>query len=501
MKPKANHPLIEHPAGNSHGGRCRGCPTHLSRRTFISMSLACGALAWTQRPLAWAAEAASAAPLPAYPRAKIYVFYSGGAGAWPKPEFDAAAARAKYEKYMDEIARKLPEVELVGREPLGGGPDSVERIKQSGAHGVLCIKMGPSLPTWALASGLPLAIYDAPFSIHEWIHIQEERRAGQPIVHLPSRDWKDIDFAVNLLKAAAQMRQSRILLVSAAAGARRQTIKKKFGCEVVEITTQQVVEAHKAVDEKLATELAENLFIKAAQKIVEPTRAEIIKSTKMYVAMRQMLAEHKAQAITVNCLGGMPIHILGYPCLGFSQLCDLGYPGACEADLDSTLTMLMFQYGANKPGFITDPLFDLSKNAVIHAHCVSPTKMDGPNGPRHPFNIRSHRDDNRGASGEVALRVGETITCAKVINDDAILISTGKIIEGKMPEFDDAGCRTQITVEVNGSAQKMLENWSKDITHARDMMSLLHRVVFYGDHTRMVHYLSHLMGFKEIPEC
>ena len=255
------------------------------------------------------------------------------------------------------------------------------------------------------------------------------------------------------------------------------------------------------MDEKLATEVAEELFLKPAKKIVEPTREEIIKSTKMYLGMRQMLADHQAQAITVNCLGGMPIQVLGYPCLGFAELCDLGYPGACEADLDSTLTMLMLQYGANKPGFITDPLFDLSKNAVIHAHCVAPTRMDGPNGERHSFNIRTHRDDNSGASAEVALRVGETITCAKVVNDDAMLISTGKIIEGKVPEFDDAGCRTQITVEVKGSAERMLENWSKDITHARDARTLLHRVVFYGDHTRMIHHLSHLMGFKEIQEC
>jgi hypothetical protein len=453
------------------------------------------------RPPVRAAETGSLVPLPPVPKAKIYVFFSGGAGAWPKPEFDAAAARAKYNKYVGEIAAKFPDVEFVGRQALDGGGEAVERIKRSGAQGILCIKIGPSMPTWSLATGLPLAIYDAPFSIHEWMYIQEERRAGKPIVHLPSRDWKEIDFAVTLLKTAAQVRHSKILIVSAPAGSRRETIQKKFGCEVIDISTQQMVEAHKHVDDKLATEVAETRFLKPAKKIVEPTREEIIKSTKMYLGMRQMLADYQAQAITVNCLGGMPIQVLGYPCLGFAELCDLGYPGACEADLDSTLTMLLLQYGANKPGFITDPLFDLSKNAVIHAHCVAPTRMDGPNGTRHAFNLRTHRDDNRGASAEVALRVGETITCAKVVNDEAMLISTGKIIEGKVPEFDDAGCRTQITVEVKGSAERMLENWSKDITHARDARTLLHRVVFYGDHTRLLHHLSHLMGFKEIQEC
>ena len=480
---------------------CLNCAAGVTRRRFLAASAALGALCWMGRPPVQAALTGSLVPLPPVPKARIYVFFSGGAGAWPKPEFDAEAARAKYNKYVGEIAASFPEVEFVGRQTLDGGSEAVERIKQSGAQGILCIKIGPSMPTWSLATGLPLAIYDTPFSIHEWMYIQEERRAGKPIVHLPSRDWKDIDFAVTLLKTAAQMRQSRILIVSAEAGSRRETIKNKFGCEVIDISTQQAVEAHKQVDEKLATEVAEQLFLKPAKKIVEPTREEIIKSTKMYLGMRQMLADYKAQAITVNCLGGMPIQVLGYPCLGFSQLCDLGYPGACEADLDSTLTMLLLQYGANKPGFITDPLFDLSKNAVIHAHCVAPTRMDGPKGKRHSFNIRTHRDDNSGASAEVALRVGQVITCAKVVNDDAMLLSTGKIIEGKVAEFDDAGCRTQITVEVKGSAERMLENWSKDITHARDARALLHRVVFSGDHPRMIHHLSHLMGFKEIQEC
>jgi hypothetical protein len=473
----------------------------LNRRGFLAATAALGAASLLKPQRGWAAAPDLVPPLPPYPKVKIYVFYSGGAGAWPKPEFDAPAARAKYDAYIGQLAARFPDVELVGRQALAGGDESVQQIKRSGAQGILCVKIGPSMPTWSLAANLPLAIYDAPFSIHEWILIQEQRRAGKPIVHLPSRDWKEIDFAVSLLKTAAQMRQSKILMVSALPGKRQETIKTKFGCEVIPITTPQAVEAHQKVDPRLGEELAERLFFQTAAKIVEPQREEIIKSAKMYVAMRRMLAVHQAHAITINCLGGIPIEILGYPCLGFAQLLDEGRPGVCEADLDSALTMLLFQYAVNKPGFITDPLFDLSKNAVIHAHCVSPRRMDGPEGKPHPYNIRTHRDDNRGASAEVAMRVGQKITCAKFINDDALLVSTGKIIEGKVPEFDDAGCRTQITVEVDGSAEQMLENFSKDITHSRDMRTLLHRVVFYGDHIRMVHHLSHLMGYKVIPEC
>ena len=78
--------------------------------------------------------------------------------------------------------------------------------------------------------------------------------------------------------------------------------------------------------------------------------------------------------------------------------------GACEGDMDSTLTMLMFQYAFGLPGFITDPVFDTASNALIHFHCTSATKMDGPAGKRLPFTIRTQSDSDQGVSLEVENR-------------------------------------------------------------------------------------------------
>ena len=136
-----------------------------------------------------------------------------------------------------------------------------------------------------------------------------------------------------------------------------------------------------------------------------------------------------------------------------------------------------------------NPLFDTSQNSVIHAHCLSPTKMDGPAGDRAPFTIRTHRDDNRGASLEVELRVGQEITCAKLANLNTMLISTGKIIA--IPDFDDRGCRTQITTEV-ADARAMFRNWGGGLLKG-DMMTLLHRVVFYGDRLESVRDMAILL--------
>jgi hypothetical protein len=69
--------------------------------------------------------------------------------------------------------------------------------------------------------------------------------------------------------------------------------------------------------------------------------------------------------------------------------------------------------------------------------------MDGPQTEqRAPFVVRNHREDNKGASLQVELRVGQEITCAKLCDLDTLLVSTGRITG--IPNSDDRGCRTQV---------------------------------------------------------
>jgi hypothetical protein len=159
--------------------------------------------------------------------------------------------------------------------------------------------------------------------------------------------------------------------------------------------------------------------------------------------------------------------------------------------------MLLFAYAVGVPGFISDPLFDTSRSAVIHAHCTSTTKLDGPAGPRAPFLIRTQCDSNQGVSLEVQMRVGQEITCAKLVNLDTMLISTGRIVE--LTDFHDRGCRTQITTEV-ANAKSMVQNWGGGVL-GEDMMTLLHRVIFYGSHIERMRDLAPLMGWKVVEEA
>jgi hypothetical protein len=80
------------------------------------------------------------------------------------------------------------------------------------------------------------------------------------------------------------------------------------------------------------------------------------------------------------------------------------------------------------------------------------------------------------------------------------MISTGEAL-GNVD--DDRGCRTKIRTRVKDS-RKLLENWSAALTGGPGMpgtRDLLHRVVFYGDHTKAVERLGRLTGFKVVREA
>ena len=90
---------------------------------------------------------------------------------------------------------------------------------------------------------------------------------------------------------------------------------------------------------------------------------------------------------------------------------------------------MMFRYAFGVPGFITDPVFDTARNALIHFHCTSVTKLDGPKGERMPFTMRTQTDSGRGVALQVDNRLGQEVTCAKFVNLADMAYSTGKIIE------------------------------------------------------------------------
>jgi len=434
------------------------------------------------------------------PPVRIHQVYVGRTGgiylSRPTEEID------KFEKYLAGLEHQLGDVKFIGGEvvPPAEAEKVVARLGEAdglllfhlSGHGGRALERGLGK---LVDAGLPTAVFSQPFSGHGWMFFPQWQKEGKKVVLLPTSDWDEIDQVVALMRVAPHLRQTRIITVGEPRGTdpacTAEQVKQRLGAEVVAISNEQVIKTHQAIDTKAAEAEAQRYWISQARQIVEPSKDDIVNSARLYLAIKKLMLKERAHAVTSS-------HCMGRPakaCLTFTKLNDLGLVGACEGDMDSTLTMLMFAYAFGVPGFISDPVFDTSRNVLIHFHCTSATRMDGPAGKRLPFTIRTQSDTEKGVSLDVENRVGQVVTCAKFVNLDTMLISTGRIIE---VTHDELGCRTQFVTEV-ADARKMFHNWGAGILKG-GIMTRLHRVVFYGDYLQSIRNLGILMGFNVVQE-
>jgi len=463
---------------------CKG----VSRRGFLgAMSAGAAVLGTEAMTGALAAAAGDAAPRPKSKVRVAKIYLAVPVAGWPKPDLDLAADVKKYEEEFAKLKPQLADIEFVE----GGLVTSAQQLsaakqKFKGVTGILAIHLNCGV-TASLNSllelGVPLVFFAMPYAGHEWHTIASMHRLGKKIEMFPTSNYADLAAAVRPFRAIQRLKEAKILYICDPGPDANyvKAIHDKFGTQIVNVPSKDLVAAYEAIPLADAKAHAET-WIRGAEKIVEPPKEDIVKGARMDLALFKMVEQAGASAITINCLGmGLIERDMGYPCLGFCRLNDVGLAGVCEADLKSTMTHLLFLNLVGKPGFVTDPVIDLATNTVIHAHCVSATKMDGVNGPAAPYVIRNHLEDHRGCVLQVKMRIGEKITVSRLIGNDVLLYSTGEIVG--TPDVD-RGCRTKIAAKV-GNAQKFLDNWSCG----------LHRVVFYGDHTAD---LRRFCRFKDI---
>lgn len=414
-----------------------------------------------------------------------------------------------------------PEVEFMPTTVQGRADAQalVERNKSEAIDGYLLYILGI---TWQgparilAASGLPLLMVDHLFAGSGGFltDFAANRRQGLPVEYVSSSNFEDViaaarcfavlkqagrtpaDFTaacaaarqqrtpaprevrsepdrlgpIDFERGLEQLKHSRLLVVSGFPEPRTETTDPVFGIRIKPIDFAELRDAYAAADPEQAAHWAE-CWEQEAQRVYEPTADELRRSGAAYVAMRNLLRKHEAQAITINCLGGFyGGHITAYPCLGFCQLNNDGLVGACEADVRSTLTMLVIGTLTGRPGYISDPVIDTSRNQIIYAHCVAPFKVFGPAGPANPYQIKSHSEDRKGASVRSLMPLGYMTSTLEIdTGSRRVIFHKGVAVENV--DLDRA-CRTKLAVEVAGDIDRLMNHWDQWGWH---------RVTFYGD--------------------
>ncbi|MCW5976649.1 MAG: hypothetical protein KIT09_01160 [Bryobacteraceae bacterium] len=414
---------------------------------------------------------------------------------WPKPTLDVPAEIREIEARLAEVERaNAASVRFTGGDVLRTAEDAKAWLaKADDIDGALLIPLAQPTPALgALMDGMkvPSLFFSRPYATHAWSSIAEWQRKGKKKVDVvATSSYGDLDPYMRSFRTVRHLRKSKVLVGAQTPAGRQEltdSFTREFGTGFRFVTGPEFKSRFDAVDEREAQKAADE-FVSGALRVVEPSPKEIRDGLRFYLALARMLKDEKANALTIDCFGSLAADTLpGYPCIAWSKFNDAGLYGVCEADINSTMTQMLVTSYSGMPGFVSDPVFDISRNEVIHAHCVAATRMKGINGPASPYIIRNHLETNEGAVLQVLMPSGETVTVARFVGPGKCLLSTAEVTG---PVDSDRGCRCQIRTRVSNA-----EKWLRSFSHG------LHRVVFYGDHVRDIERMGRLMGFEAAHE-
>ncbi len=423
-------------------------------------------------------------------KVKVAKLYLGVPKAhWPTPTLDFDAEVKRYEKVFADLRQDFCDVDFVVNQTVTG-PDGLQAVqgKLKDVDGVLLIHISMGIGAVlreVLAAKKPTVLFAAPYSGHEWAGFGALRNqpGGENLECMLTSDLRQLSAAVRPFRAIHHLREAKLLNLTTRALPAEFTrgIAEKFGTEITTLDLPRMLAAYESIDPK-AAEAETRRLTGRATRVVEPPRDEILRSCRLALAFEKVLAEENATALTVDCYGSMYRQLPAFPCVGFVRLNDLGLAGICESDLASGMTFILLQALSGRPGFISDPTVDEARQAIILAHCLGSTRMDGPQGPQQPYKLRTIMERQEGCVPQVQMRVGQKVTQAVFVGANKIQYFTGQIIESPDTE---RGCRTKMTVKVDGNIEKLWQNWSHG----------LHRVTCYGDVTPD---LKRLCRFKAV---
>lgn len=469
------------------------CGCMMNRRSFLQAAggtLAClSMLPLTESVLC--AGPISRTPIFAKSKARVGLVFChvpSGNATWPTKDYD-------YDGRAKELTAKLtaacPQVDFVVRTAHNGpeGEAIVKELADVDGFMVYAIGIWTHAPHVINRCGKPVVMVDDLYAGSGEVLIQSGmvRREKLPVAVVSSSDFRDVANAANLFAVIRSMKETRILdVVDYDIAPTADKIKDNFGTTVIRMGSEEMAAYYDKTDEKEAAQWAD-LWIGEAKKVVEPSRDELIKSGRMYLALSKACTDKRADAVSVDCLGLFYSgRVNAYPCLSFFQFNNDGGTGVCEGDLSSTVTQLMMRYMTGRPGYVSDPVIDTSKDEIIYAHCVCTNKVFGPKGKTNPYIIRSHAEDRKGASVQSLLPAGEPVTTLEIdVWGKHMVIHSAKTTRN----IDESkACRTKLAAKTN--AEAILDNWSMG----------WHRVTVYGDYRKQAMNLARLYGMTVFEE-
>jgi len=176
-------------------------------------------------------------------------------------------------------------------------------------------------------------------------------------------------------------------------------------------------------------------------KIGKASEEKIKYSIRMFLAIKKVAAENNYSAIAFSCWPKLMPKKEMVGCLVNSMLNSIGIPGGCEADVLSTISMLVLRSLTNKPVAVMDlPEFDDKDESLLLWHCGSaPKEMANDRGcicDKHYFAEYDEKIKNCAPITDIIFRKSE-VTVFRFFDDgEGFYYFTGKFFNEDKKSFN-----------------------------------------------------------------
>jgi hypothetical protein len=394
----------------------------IARRTFLKTGAAVAGACALAGPSAVGPATSAAATRE---RTKVYTVFIRSA---PSPD-DTDQRPVTNLEIADRLRAACDGVEFVVRDTTRGVSlesvvNEVKDLKKLGYDGVLVCGCPTSYEL--LRSGLP-TINAAV--VNDFMNIPYPLFKQHRVVGAMLDPWKfcaregvseqmfqDVVEKVKLIKMLKRMKRERILTVTDSpyvnvtyGDLRRNmppdyndrilaAIADTFGVEVTKIGTKEV-----AADREIqslwqnnspeARSIAER-WIRNAKEMRTTIESEVVRSAKVYLAMRTLMEKHDATAMAFHIrrlIANSRASDYVTPALATSEFQLHNVVAKCQSHLNIVLSEMMLQYAYGRPSMLGDYAVDPYNNTSMVQHCEGPWNPWGDT-RRVPYILVDHRE-------------------------------------------------------------------------------------------------------------
>ncbi len=519
--------------------------SELSRRDFLKTSAgAVGASVAASR-----GHAAAKVPKGPPSGAKIFTVFGGGG---PSKD-DTSVVPTSDADLLDRLKNNCPGIEFVVRDKKKPGAlesilNEMRDLKKQGYDGVLLF--GAPRNYGLAETGLPTIVV---YSIHDFMNIPYTLFAEQGKILTTTIDrWhfcsspkvseqmeQDLFAKVRLIAVLGRMKTERILVctddrfVDVYHGCMtkshppgynkiyQKTLTDMLGTKLTKIGLDEVASEpgiqhlwHHNSDE--ANKIAK-MWIRDAADMVNTIESEVVRSAKVYLAMKILIEKHDATAIAFHLRSLVknpkPEDRI-WPSMANSELQKAGQVGCCQAHVDVVLTRMLAQYAFGRPSMMGDYMLDTYNNVSYMMHCGGPFNPYGDD-RLIPYVIMDHREravrahskPGVGACTAVLYPPNEPGTVWRIdIMTKDVRVHTGTTIANPTaqamgltsvpspykPHWNETMCRTKFAIKVKDA--KKIQRYVYPDKYG------VHRSGTLGDYREGVKDLAALIGLNVIEE-